>query len=209
MIVFRALTVEREYGGGGSLIAQRAAEILGWNLLDGALVEAVARIARVDTETVRRYDEQVDPWWRRFHRNGLWAAAVQAGVAITDAEFFDSETVAGVAQRVIARAAATGNCVIVGRGGQCALQDRSDVLHVFVYGPWHERVSRVRSRIKPAQNAAELIQSSDEERASYIRTYYGCNWKDPRLYQMMINSQIGIESAAFLIVEAALAAGQA
>jgi cytidylate kinase len=206
--MFRALTLEREYGGGGSLIARRVAEILGWKLLDGALIEAVARAAHVDTATVRKYDEQVDSWWHRFNRGGVWAAAVQAGVAITDAQFFDSETVAGVAQREIARATATGNCVIVGRGGQCVLQDRADVLHVFVYGPWRERISRVRSRITPAQNVAELIRSTDEERASYIQTYYGFNWKDPRLYHMMINSQIGIEGAAFLIVEAAVAGGQ-
>ena|SRR5579862_8859249 len=123
-------------------------------------------------------------------------------------EFFDSEAVAGSAKRVITSAAEAGNCVIVGRGGQCVLQGRTDVLHVFIYGPWGERVARVRSRVEATEDAGELIQSADQERAAYIRTYHGCDWKDPHLYQLMISSQIGIESAAFLIVEAVLGAGR-
>src|ERR1035437_5049302 len=58
--MFRVLTVAREYGSGGGLIARRVAEKLGWNLLDKALVEAIARSAQVDPDLARRYDERVD-----------------------------------------------------------------------------------------------------------------------------------------------------
>ena len=208
MTMFKVLTVERECGAGGTIIAQRVAEILGWNLLDRALIGAVARTAQVDAETVGRYDEHVDSWWRRFHRGGLRAAAIQAGVAIGDAEIFSPETVASVAQRVITEASEAGNCVIVGRGAQCVLQDREDVCHVLIYGPWRERVSRARDRVRSIPNVGEWIQSTDQERASYLRTYYGCDWKDPHLYHMMISSQMGIENAACLIVEAVLRGGQ-
>jgi hypothetical protein len=60
--MFKALTVEREFGAGGSVIARQAAEALGWKLLDSALIWAVAREAQVDRETVMRYDERVDSW---------------------------------------------------------------------------------------------------------------------------------------------------
>ncbi len=202
--MFKVITVTSEYGAGASIIAQRVAEILGWTLLDRSLIAEVARATGVDTETVMKYDERVDSWWRRFNRGGLRAAAIQAGMPITDAEFFDSETIAGAAQRVIVRAAAAGNCVIVGRGAQCILQDRDNVYHVFIYAPWGERLSRVRGRAQSSTNAAELIRLTDQERAGYIRTYYGSNWKDPHLYQMMMSSQAGIENAACMIVEAVL-----
>jgi len=207
--MFRVLTVNREYGGGGSIIAKRVAEILGWSLLDRTLIGAVARAAQVDDETAGRYDEHVDSWWHRFHRAGLQAAAIQAGATPEEAQFFDADRVAAIAQCVIANAAAIGNCVIVGRGAQCVLQERRDALHVFIYGPWRERVSRVRSRVKPTGNIVELIRLIDQERASYIRTRYGCDWRDPHLYQMMISSQIGIENAARMIVEAVLRSGEA
>jgi cytidylate kinase len=100
------------------------------------------------------------------------------------------------------KAAARGDCVIVGRGAQCVLQDREDVLHVLIYAPWAERVERVRARSESSQDVEELTRMTDDQRATYIRTYYGCDWKDPHLYHMMINSQIGTEMAACMIVNA-------
>ena len=69
--MIRVVTVASEYGGGGSIIAQKVAERLGWNLLDRALLDAVARAAQVDDETAARYDEHVDSWWHRFNRGGF------------------------------------------------------------------------------------------------------------------------------------------
>jgi len=200
--MFKALTVEREFGAGGGLIARKAAERLGWNLLDGALAGAVAREARIDRETAVRYDERVGSWWHRFHRAGLWSLAIEAGFAPDDVWFPDAESMAVFARQAIAKAAGTGKCVIVGRGAQCVLQGHEDVFHVFIYGPWRERVSRVRRRFNSPEKAGESIRLTDGERARYIRTYYGCDWKDPHLYQMMISSQIGLDRAAETIVDA-------
>jgi hypothetical protein len=47
-----------------------------------------------------------------------------------------------------------------------------------------------------------LIRVTDHERASYLRTYYGCDWKDRYLYHLMINAQIGTGMAARVIVNA-------
>lgn len=200
--MFRVLTVEREYGAGGSIIARKVAEKLGWSLLDRALIGAVAQAAQVDCETVVRYDERVDSWWHRFHRGGLWSLAIEGGIPPNDVQFMDAETMAGLARRAIARADAAGGCVIVGRGAQCVLQAREDVCHVFIYGPWRERVSRVRSRLNSSDDAGESIRLTDDGRARYLRTYYGCDWKDPHLYHMMISSGIGLEKAACTIVDA-------
>ena len=207
--MFRVLTVTREYGSGGSIIAQRVAEQLGWNLLDRALIGDVARVAQIDAGTVGRYDEHVDSWWRRFHLGGLRASAIYAGATPDDVQFFDADTIAAFAQRMIAKAAAAGNCVIVGRGAQCVLQGRKDVFHVFIYSPWEERVLRVRSRVKSPRDIGELIRLTDHERANYIRTYYRCDWRDPHLYHMMISSQLGTETAAEMIVEAVDGGGPA
>ncbi|HLN03523.1 MAG TPA: cytidylate kinase-like family protein [Bryobacteraceae bacterium] len=202
VIMFKVVTVAREYGSAGSCIAKRVAEELGWNLLDQELIWDVARAAQVDAETVAVYDEHVDSWWYRFNRDGLWAASLTAGVTLEDAQFFDAETTAAFAERVISEAAVTGNCVIVGRGAECVLQGRGDVLNVFIYDSWEERVSRVRNRVNSSQDVEELIRLTDHERARYIRTNYGFDWKDPHLYHMMISSQIGIETAGWMIVNA-------
>jgi cytidylate kinase len=208
VIMFRVVTVEREYGSGGGLIAQRVATDLGWKLLDHMLISNVAQAAQIDAGTVERYDEQVDSWWHRINREGLQAWSIAAGVALEDARFFDADRTAELVQQCIAQAGIAGNCVIVGRGAECVLQDREDVLRAFIYAPWEERVARVRARVEQGRDLKEVIGETDCERATYIRTYYGCEWKDPHLYHMMISSQIGIERATSTIVNAVLRGGR-
>jgi len=200
--MFRVITVAREYGSGGAAVARRVAELLGWSLLDGSLVGVVARRAQVDIEMARRYDESVDSWWRRFHRAGIWSAAVDAGVSPAEAELFDAETMAAYTHEVIQEAALKGNCVIVGRGAQCVLRDSPEAFHVFVYGSWPERIARARERFGQVRDAASVLRSFDRTRAACIRRYFKCDWKDPHLYHMMISSQPGIGNVASMVVSA-------
>jgi cytidylate kinase len=198
--MFRVLTVAREYGSGGGLIARRVAETLGWDLLDKALVERIARIAQVNPELARRCDERVDSWVHRASRRGLWHGAFEGVAALPATEVFDAETMAALGRDLINEAHSRGNAVIVGRGAQCVLQDRKDVLHVFVHAPWPERVARIREREKAGVDIARLIRATDQCRADYIRTYFGCNWNDPHLYHMLVSSELGEGTVAGMIV---------
>ena len=200
--MFRMVTIARELGSSGGVIAQSVAEQLGWKLLDRNLIVAVARTAQVNVETAFRFDESVDSWWHRLNRGGLWAAAVEAGARPDDVQFFDSATMASFAHELIARAGAEGNCVIVGRGAQCVLQDSPEALHVFVYAPWAERVTRVQRRVGRNEDAEDLVRLTDWTQAKYIRRHFGCDWKDPHLYHMMISSQLGDENVARQIIGA-------
>jgi hypothetical protein len=42
----RILVIEREYGAGGGVIAEKISRRLGWKLFDHALTEEVAKLAR-------------------------------------------------------------------------------------------------------------------------------------------------------------------
>lgn len=200
--MFRTLTVSREYGSGGSAIAQRVAERLNWKLYDRALIEAIARAGQVEPETAQRYDERVDSWMHRVGRRGLWHGALESVASVTELEFFDAETMAALAREVIEKAADKGDCVIVGRGAQCVLQDRADTLHVFIYAPWTERVARIREKVRSRKDVDGLVRETDQKRAEYIRLYFGRDWRDEQLYQLMVDSQLGEDAAAGIIVEA-------
>jgi len=200
--MFRVLTVAREYGSGGGRIARRVAEKLGWNLLDKALVDAIATSAQVDSDLARRYDERVDSWLHRVSRRSLWRGAFEGVATVTEAEFFDAETTSALARNLIVEAHSRGNCVIVGRGAQCILQNRKDVLHVFIYAPWAERIARVRTRVGPSADLEQSIHRTDRQRADFIRLYFGCDWNNPHLYHMLISSEIGEETVAGIIIEA-------
>jgi len=199
--MFRVLTVAREYGSGGGSIAHRVAGILGWNLLDKALVDAIAQSAQVEPDLARRYDERPDSWLHRVSRRSLWHGDLEGVATVAGAEFFDAETMAALARNLIAEAHSRGNCVIVGRGAQCVLRDCPDVLRVFIYAPLSERIARVRKRAPAAADVERLIRRADQQRAEHIRMYFNRNWNDPNLYQLAISSELGEEHVARAIIQ--------
>jgi cytidylate kinase len=150
--VFRVLTVAREYGSGGGRIARNIAQRLEWNLLDKARSKQSRDPLKWIPNSPLRYDERVDSWVHRISRRSLWHGAFEGVATVTDTDFFDAETMALRAQDLIREAHARGNCVIVGRGGQCALQNRPNVLHVSVYAPLSERITRGRGRFADGPN---------------------------------------------------------
>lgn len=77
----------------------------------------------------------------RASRSGLWHGAFEGVATVTGLEVFDAEAMAARGRDLIAEAYSRGNCVIVGRGGQCVLQHMKDVLHVFIYAPWWDRIA--------------------------------------------------------------------
>ena len=106
------------------------------------------------------------------------------------------------ARTVIEQAASGGNCVIVGRGGQCLLKDRSDTLNVFVWAPRAYRLKRIRERLFNEHDPEGLMDKIDRGRSAFLRREFNANWCDHRLYDLMINSALGDEIAANIIVAA-------
>ena len=53
------ITISRLYGSGGSEVAQRVADTLGWELLDNAIVDAVAARLDMSAEEVEAREERV------------------------------------------------------------------------------------------------------------------------------------------------------
>jgi cytidylate kinase len=202
--MFRVLTIAREYGSGGALIGRSISERLGWKFLDKVFIENIARAAKVDPQLARRLDERTDSWLERLGRQ--WVGAFE-GVVVSQPDFFDAETMAGLARNMIEEAYRRGNCVIVGRGAQCVLQHRKDAFHVFIFASWAERVARVQQRLPGKTDIEELIRSTDRQRADYIRTYFRRNWMDLHLYHLMICSELGEDHVESTIIEALASGG--
>jgi cytidylate kinase len=136
----------------------------------------------------------------------LWYGGFEAVAVVDENDVVDGDRLAALSGRIIEEAAAAGDCVIVGRGGQCLLRGRSDVFHVFVFAPREERLRRLRGRLGPGADVELALEETDRERAAYIRRHFDDNWLDPRLYHLMVNAALG-EEAAVSIILAALETG--
>jgi cytidylate kinase len=198
---FRVVAVAREYGSGGSAVAKGLAARLGYQILDRALIDRIAAAARIDPELAEQFDEHVDPWVKRIGRS-LWYGGFDAVSVVDETEVVDADRLARLCARIVEEAATAGECVIVGRGGQCLLRHRPDVFQVFVYAPREERLRRLRARLGPGADVELALEETDRERAAYIRRHFGENWLDHRLYHLMVNATLGEEAAIATILTA-------
>jgi cytidylate kinase len=196
--VIRIITISREYGSGGGAIAGIVGERLGWRLIDESLIAELSKTIHQAPEAVRSHEESVDPWFHRIVK-ALWRGGFVGTATRTEEEACDAELSARLWHRVILETAELGDCVVVGRGGQCLLQKRHDAFHVHVYAPMRERIRRLEHRA-PSADTAAAARESDARRAQYVRHYFEHDWKDPHLYHLMLCSSVGLERAADVIL---------
>ncbi len=188
--MIKIVTIEREYGCGGGEIAAQLAHQLGWKLWDQLLTEEIARLANCSKAAVEDREERRDPLYYRLFKSFL-RGSYEGSLNAHKLNVVDSESILKMTRRVVLRAAETGNCVVVGRGSQHFLRDRKDTLRVFLYAPREDKVRRLLSRGKNENEAHELVDTVDRERADFIAKYFGVDWPNLPLYHTMINTSIG------------------
>ena len=103
---------------------------------------------------------------------------------------------------VLLNMAKEGNVLIVGRGSQMVLRDDPQALHLQIVAPLVRRTEELmRLEGLTKSEATRRILASDQARAEYLRRYYGVNWLDPQLYDLVINTgRTSIQTAVQLVV---------
>lgn len=193
------ITIEREYGCGGGEIAQMVANRLGWKLWDQKLTEEIARLANCPKAVVEEREEKNDPLYYRLFKSFM-RGSYEGAINAPKLNLVDSETILKITRRVVEHAAEKGNCVIVGRGSQQFLKARPDTLRVFLYAPREDKVRRLMERGKSEKEAEELADSVDQERSDFIQKYFKVAWPDRPIYHTMLNTSIGDECTANMIL---------
>lgn len=207
IVLKQILIIEREYGCGAAEIAQKAAARLGWRLLDHELTEAIARIAKVDPAECAQREEHVDSWLYRLGKV-FWRGSYERTISLEGAEILDADRMVALVEQVVLQEAETGRCVIVGRGAPYFLRNRLDTFAVFLHAPRSFKISQVEQQMGDRAKAEHLVGSVDEERAAFIKHYFGKNWPNRHLYHLMLNTGIGIDASLELILHAMELAGK-
>ena len=196
--MIKIITIEREYGCGGGEIAQSLAARLGWKLWDHQLTEEIARLAHCPKAVVEAREEKRDPLYYRLFRSFL-RGSYEGSINAHKLNVVDSETILRLTKRVVEHIAERGNCVIVGRGAQQFLKGRSDTLRFFLYACREDKIRRLLARGKTAQEAQDLVDTVDQERADFIRKYFSVEWPDRAIYHAMLNTSMGDHAVVDMI----------
>ena len=184
------ITVSRQYGSGGSAVAQRIAERLEWTLVDNAFIDRVAERVGLSTEEVARREERLPGLIERLAAS-LSASSPEIFIAtpVSTGELqIPDRHLVQVTQAVITEAVQRDDVVLVGRGAQSYLGERRDILHVFVVAPTDMRIQRTAERLHVSlKDAAKTVADRDNGRRRYVETHYGRTWDDPANYHLVVN----------------------
>jgi cytidylate kinase len=200
-MTIRVITLEREFGSGGGVIAGKLASRLGWKLWDHALSEEIARRLDCDCGAVEEHEEKKDPAYYRLFK-AFMRGSFEGSLNAPRMRMVDTECVREMARRLLPEIADAGNCVIVGRGSAYHLGSRNDTFHVFIYAPFEERVRRLRAAGEKEHEAIELAETADRDRAAFIQQYFNVEWPGRHHFHLMVNSGMGDEVATEIILAA-------
>jgi CMP/dCMP kinase len=199
------VTISRMFGSGGSEVAARVADSLGWTLLDNALVDRVAvRLGRTPVE-VQAIEERVPSLAERLADAFALGSPEIVSPALSAPLPPTEERLLEVTEHVIDDAIARGPVVLVGRGAQAYLAQRTDALHVFCYASKPALIARVMQREgKTSDEAARRVDEMNKRREQYVRRHWGRSWHAPENYHLCVNTErLGIDGAADLIARVA------
>jgi len=197
--MIRIITIEREYGSGGAVIAHQVASRLGWKLWDQLLTDEIARRMDCARSLVEEHEEQRDSASYRIFKNFM-RGSFEGSLNAPRLKMVDTDCVREVTQKVVREAADAGNCVIVGRGSAYYLGDRHDAFHVFVYAPFQDKVRRLQAAGNSEKRAIELAETVDVNRAAFIKQYFNVDWPERHRFHLMVNSSLGEDLAVGTIL---------
>jgi len=186
------LTVSRQRGSGGTLLAQRLAERFGYTLLHRDVIDRICESSGYK----RRIVESLDGHARSQLQ--LWVESVLQGA------YVDANDYVKALLEVIYSISQLGGVVVVGRGANFILGHERG-FHIRVVAPREARVRDLAERERIAErDALREIEKSDRERTEWIRKVFGRSIDDPLGYDLVINHlSISMESATSLVAAAA------
>jgi cytidylate kinase len=199
------ITISRMYGSGGSEVAERVAQALGWALFDNAMIDAVAERSGLTVAEVSAQDERVPSMAERVAAALSLASPEMMPPVPSGPMETTEERIVAVTRRVIEEAVQIGPAVFVGRGAQCLLAERSDALHVFCFAPRSALRAYAIEKFKIGMAEADRrIADMNKQREHYVKRHWNRNWLAHENYHLCVNTAwLGLDGAADLVLEAA------
>lgn len=199
------VTISRQFGAGGSSVAEIVAAELHAEVVDKKLIEEVARRLQISPSEVAAEDERPRPMLERLVRSfSTLEPTMGAGWSppYPDPLFDPRNAIIQLTEEVIREVAAGGNVVIVGRGAGFCLRDRPNVFRVFLRAPEAVRVKTLMERFGLTEaDARRKMHETDANRAAYTHQLYKRDWCDPDGYDLIVNTgRLGYQATAEIIL---------
>lgn len=184
------ISIGREYGSGGLLVAEELAKRFDIPLYDINILDEIANEKNVDTLDLRAYDEI--PKYKLFSRK------------VKGQSNSPQENVANMQFDYLRKKAAEGKSfVVVGRCAEEILKEYKGMVSIFILANKEDKIKRIMKEHKlNEEDAWDLILRENSRRKIYHNYYCKGKWGDSRNYEISINvSALGFEKTTDIIEE--------
>jgi putative cytidylate kinase len=184
------ITVGREFGSGGHIIAVKLAEHFGIQLLDSNILAEVAKKSNAREEYLKKYDESARNLFFSRTVNGF-SNSPEEIIAQMQFDYIKQKSDAGE------------SFVVIGRCADYILRKNPALVRVFVLGDTEAKIKRTAEREGISEEKAKIrMEQADKRRKYFHNTHSENKWGDSRSYDITVNSsKLGLDSTAELLIK--------
>lgn len=189
--MYPCITISRETGSGGRLVAKKTAALLKIKYLNSKLVNLIAKTANKRKKLIKAVDEQTQDAIGSIVNTFLGYESLPEHAYIKSLS------------KVILSVAASNPAVILGRGANFILPKETD-LRVRIVAPFSFRVYHsVKAHKRSEETIKKEIKKIHRERKEFVRKYFNKNISNANYYDLVINTQeINLDQASRIIAKA-------
>lgn len=184
------ISIGREFGSGGKYIGESLAKRLNIKCYDNDLLTKVSENYNIDLKTLETLDEkQKKSFWYSFATNYVPSKGENNPISAEDNLFLKQA-------KVIEELYEKENCIIIGRCSDFILEDKSNVIKVFIYASdINFKINRKKEfEGLTEKQAMKKINKIDKERSNYYNHFTGRVWGDKNNYDILLDtSKLGVE----------------
>lgn len=191
----RFITIEREYGSGGTQIARELGERVHIPCYGEEILTEAAKNMNVSVEQMRDYEETATGSFLYSIYMLSQSRTANSNMLSNDGKIFVEE------QNVIGRFAILGSSIFLGHCASEALKESEDVIKVFIHADKASKHRRILEEygIRESQ-VVSVEKKNNKRRANYYRANTGKQWDDFRDYDVVLDSsRLGIQGCVDML----------
>lgn len=176
------ISVGREFGSGGRVIAETLAKRFNIPIYDRHLITEIAEKTGLTPEQIEKYNE--NPKKKIISRRVRgYSNSIEDNVAEMQFNFLKEKSESGE------------SFVVVGRCSETKLKGNPALISFFILADTDAKIKRVMEIYELSKDEAiEFIRKKDKKRKRYHNYHCSGHWGDSRLYDLCINStRLGID----------------
>ncbi len=194
-----AIAITRTCGsGGGSYVGKKLAQDYGIDVYDRKLLRLASEDSGINETVFAQADENTRKTWLYRVSQKVYDGRLippESGNFLSDQNLFNYQS------KVLRELLECESYVCIGRAADFVLQDKPNVLTVYLDAPYEARVAREMERQGISRGeAGRYIDRLDRYRESYYKYHTGRQWKRMENYDLCLDTAtLGLDNCVEII----------